>query len=150
MSPIKKRVTEAMKTAMKRGEKNRLTTIRLILSAIKQDEIDNGHKTLSEEAVIQILSRLAKQRRESIQQYAAAQREDLRQQEEFELDVIHEFLPPPLDEASIKQLIDAAIQETAATQVKDLGSVLRVLRPKLQGRADLKKVSEQVRSLLSG
>ena len=137
-----------MKAAMKSGDKNRLSTIRLIMAALKQKEVDT-RADLEDSTVIQILSQQAKQRKESIKSFTDAKRDELREKEEAELKIIHEFLPPELDEASIQQMIEHAIQKSGASTMQDMGMVMKALTPQLQGRADMKKVSEQVRSLLN-
>ncbi len=148
MSSIKTRITEAMKVAMKSKAKDRLSAIRLILAAFKQKEVDFRIE-IDDNIAIQILSQLAKQRQESIKTFMDAKRDDLREKEEAELDIIHEFLPPPLDKDSIEQLINEAMQKTAASTMQDMGKVMKYLTPHLQGRANLKEISEHIRSLLN-
>ena len=147
-SPLKARITEDMKAAMRAKDAPRLGTIRLILSAIKQVEVDT-RKDLSDEDILAILDKMAKQRRESIEQYDKAGRDDLAGKERAELEIIQSYLPEPLSEAEIDALIDAAIGETGATGMKDMGKVMGLLKPKLQGRADMGAVSARVKARLS-
>ena len=149
MSDLKKRLTEEMKAAMKAGDKARLGVVRSMLAAIKQVEVDS-QKQLSDEEIIAVLDRQVKQRRDSIQQYAEAGREDLAEQERYEMSVIQEFLPQPLSDEEIAALIDEAIEETGAAGMQDMGKVMGVLKPKMQGRADMAEVSKQVRARLAG
>ncbi len=147
-SPLKARITEDMKAAMRAKDAPRLGTIRLILSAIKQVEVDT-RKDLSDEDILAILDKMAKQRRESIEQYERAGRDDLAGKERAELEIIQSYLPEPLSEAEIDALIDAAIGETGAAGMKDMGKVMGLLKPKLQGRADMGAVSARVKARLS-
>ncbi|WP_294949098.1 GatB/YqeY domain-containing protein [Sulfurivirga sp.] len=149
MSDLKKRLTEEMKAAMKAGDKARLGVVRSMLAAIKQVEVDS-QKQLSDEEIIAVLDKQVKQRRDSIQQYAEAGREDLAEQERYEMSVIQEFLPQPLSDEEIAALIDEAIEETGAAGMQDMGKVMGVLKPKMQGRADMGEVSKQVRARLAG
>lgn len=146
-SPLKSTITDAMKTAMKGGDKPRLATIRLIMAAVKQVEVDE-RKDLTDADLLAILDKMAKQRRESISQYKEAGRDDLVAQEESELLVIQDFLPQPLTEDEIAELIKEAVASTGAQDMKDMGKVMGVLKPKLQGRADMGKVSGQIKALL--
>ncbi len=148
MSELKARLTEQMKACMKAGDKKRLGVIRSMLAAIKQVEVDS-QKALDDDEVIAVLDKQVKQRRDSIQQYREAGREELAEQEQYELEVIQTFLPQPLSEVEIAQMIEAAIQETGAAGMQDMGKVMGVLKPKMQGRADMSIVSKQVREKLS-
>ncbi len=145
---LKDHINDEMKAAMKSGDKARLAVIRLIQSAFKQKEVDERIE-LSDADVLAILDKMAKQRRESIEQFKAAGRADLEQQETFELSVILSYLPAPLDEAEIDQLIAQAIQATAATSMREMGAVMLHLRPQLQGRADMGVVSARIKAALS-
>lgn len=147
MSQLKSQITEAVKTAMKSGDKPRTAALRLVMAALKQIEVDQRIE-LADSDVIAALDKMGKQRRESISQYQKAARQDLVAQEEFELAVIQEFLPQPLDEAEVTALIQAAIQNTQAASMQDMGKVMNLLRPQLQGRADMGKVSQQIKALL--
>lgn len=147
-SAIKERIQEDMKTAMRGQEKERLATIRLILAAIKQREVDE-RITLTDEHVLAILDKMMKQRRESITQYEAAKRQDLADKEHAEVKIIQLYLPEQLSAADIESIIDACIQETGALSAKDIGKVMGLLKPKIQGRADIASVSAKVKERLS-
>lgn len=148
MESLKQRITDDMKACMKAKEKERLGTIRLILSAIKQIEVDERIE-LDDERVIVVLDKMLKQRRESIKQYRDAQREDLAVIEEAEIVVIQDFLPQPLTESEIETLIAAAIAESGATSVKDMGKVMGLLKPKMQGCADMAVVGVKIKAALA-
>lgn len=147
-STLKERVTEDMKTALRAREKQRLGAIRLILAAIKQQEIDT-RTDLDDPQVLGVMDKMVKQRRESLDQYLRAGREDLAAQEQFELDVIGTYLPEPLSETEIDALIDKVIDETGASSMKDMGTIMGRLKPQLQGRADMGAVSGKVKARLS-
>ncbi|HLF65992.1 MAG TPA: GatB/YqeY domain-containing protein [Gammaproteobacteria bacterium] len=147
-SSLKHRLQEDMKTALKAKEKERLGTIRLILAAIKQREIDE-RITLDDAAVLAVLDKAAKQRRESIQQYAAAHRQDLVEQEQTELAIIESYLPEKLDEATLQTLVRAAISESGAASVKDMGKVMAILKPQVQGRVDMTQLGATIKALLN-
>ncbi len=147
-APLKDRITDDMKAAMRAREKQRLQAIRLILAAIKQREVDERCE-LDDARIVALLDKMAKQRRESIDQYHAAGREELAQQERFELDLIQGYLPAALNEAAIESLITRAIASCGASSMRDMGKVMGILKPELQGRADLAAVSSRVKQLLS-
>ncbi len=149
MSDTRQRVLDDIKTAMKAGDKPRLATLRLMSAAIKQKEVDERIE-LDETATIAILDKLLKQRRESISQYSAAGRDDLVAQEESEAALIQTYLPEAMSEAEILALIDGAIVETEATSVKDMGKVMAIVKPKMQGRADMSVVSKSIKDRLNG
>jgi hypothetical protein len=146
---LKQQITEDMKAAMKGGDKKRLGVIRLILAAIKQIEVDSRIASLEDEQVLAVLDKMVKQRRESVAQYEKAERNDLVDQEKYEIGIIQTYLPAALIESEITTLIQAAIQESQASSVKDMGKVMAILKPKMQGRADMSAVSAQVKTLLS-
>jgi len=146
---LKERLSDEMKVAMKSGDKTRLAVIRLIQSALKQKEVDE-RVVLTDADVLAILDKMAKQRRESIEQFKAAGRDDLEQQETFELGVIQSYLPAPLSDAEIEALIAQAVQSTGASSVREMGAVMAQLRPQLQGRADMSLVSARIKSALGG
>lgn len=148
MTSLKQRIQDDMKVAMKSGEKDRLGVIRLMMAAIKQREVDERIQ-LDDAQVIAVLDKMVKQRRESIVQYQAAGREDLVNVENAEIQVIREYLPKALSESEIEGLIKAAIAETGAANIADMGKVMAVVKPKMQGRADLSAVSARIKSLLS-
>ena len=137
-----------MKTAMRSGDKSRLQTIRLILSAIKQQEVDTREEQ-SDDDIITILTKMQKQRRESISQFEQAGRQDLVDKENQELEVISEFLPDALSDEDIEQLIKEALSSSGAENMKDMGKVMGILKPKLAGRADMSAVSAKIKSALS-
>jgi len=144
---LKERLSDEMKVAMKSGDKSRLAVIRLIQSALKQKEVDE-RVVLTDADVLAILDKMAKQRRESIEQFKAAGRDDLEQQESFELGVIQSYLPEPLSDAEIDALIAQAVQSTGASSVREMGAVMAQLRPLLQGRADMSLVSARIKTAL--
>ena len=146
---LKARIQEDMKDAMRSGDKRRLGVIRLILSAVKQREVDERIE-LDDTQVLAVLDKMLKQRRESLTQYEQAGRADLAEQESFEIGVVQTYMPQPLDAAEIDALIDAAIAETGAAGIKDMGKVMGILKPKLQGRADMGAVSGQIKAKLGG
>ncbi len=129
---------------MKAGEKDRLSTLRMVSAAIKQKEVDE-RRSLEDADVLAILDKMVKQRRESLEQYESAGRDDLASAERAEIALIGEFLPQPLTDAEIDALIDAAIDETGAESVRDMGKVMGIIKPKAQGRADMGAVSGRVK-----
>lgn len=137
-----------MKTAMRGGDKERLQTIRLILSAVKQQEVDTREEQ-SDDDIIASLTKMQKQRRESISQFEKAGRQDLVDKEEQELVVISEYLPTALSDDEIEQLIAQAMTESGASSIKDMGKVMGILKPKLAGRADMGAVSAKIKSALA-
>ena len=147
MSNSRQRVLDDIKTALKSGDKSRLAVLRLLSAAIKQKEVDDRIE-LDEPQTIAILDKAQKQRRESIEQYSKAGRDDLVEQEQFEIGIIQEYLPQPLDEAEITTIVEAAIASTGAESVKDMGKIMGLIKPELQGRADMSKVSQEIRSKL--
>jgi hypothetical protein len=137
-----------MKDAMRARQKERLGTIRLMLAEFKRIEVDERIE-LDDARALAILDKMLKQRRDSISQYTAAGRDDLAAVEAAEIDVIEEFLPAALTDVEINQLLSAAITETGAASVRDMGSVMALLKPQLQGRADVGSVSQLVKQRLS-
>ncbi len=133
---------------MKSGDKARLGTIRMILAAIKQIEVDERIE-LDDNRIIAVLDKMLKQRRESIRQYRDANRQDLAEIEEAEIQIIQDFLPQALSTEEIQQMIEQAIAETGASSIKDMGKVMGILKPKMQGRADMAIVSAQIKTALS-
>ena len=146
---LKSQIQTDMKTAMKAGDKARLGVIRLILAAVKQREVDERIE-LDDSQVLAVLDKMVKQRRDSITQYSAAGRQDLADQEKFELEVIQGYLPAALSEAELSVLLDAALAETGAAAMSDMGKVMAVLRPQVQGRANMGVVSGLVKRRLAG
>ena len=145
---IKEKILEDMKTAMRNHEKERLGTIRLILAALKQREVDE-RIVLSDEQILATLNKMIKQRRDSISQYTTANRQDLVDQEVYEITVIEPYLPAQLSEAEITDLIQKAIEQTKASTISDLGKVMGILKPQLQGRADLAVVTQKLKERLN-
>jgi len=145
---LKDRVTEDMKSAMRSGDKRRLGVIRLLLAAVKQREVDERIPALDDDQVIATLDKMVKQRRESISQYEKAGRTDLADQEHYEISVLQEYLPAALSEAEIDALIDAAVADTGASSIKDMGKVMGILKPQMQGRADMGAVSARIKARL--
>ena len=144
---LKQRLTDDMKAALKAGDKQRLGVIRLINAAIKQREVDERIE-LNDTEVLAVLDKMVKQRRDSVAQYEAAGREDLAAAERFEITVCQAYLPAALSAAEITALIDEAVAATGAESMRDMGKLMAVLRPKLQGRADMGVVSQQVKGRL--
>jgi hypothetical protein len=147
-SPLKTTIMDSVKDAMRAKEKERLSVLRQITAAIKQVEVDN-RADLSDEDIVLILTKMTKQRREALDQFDKAGRDDLASIEKAELVVIEEFLPTPLSEEEIAEAIQAAISEAGASSIKDMGAVMNVLRPQIQGRADMGAVSGQVKAALN-
>ena len=133
---------------MKAGDKRRLGAIRLLLAAIKQREVDERIE-LDDSAVLKVLDKMVKQRRDSISQFDKAGRSELVEQEAFEIEVLQAYMPEALDNEEISALIAEAIEETGAENMRDMGKVMGLLKPKLQGRADMGAVSKQIKNQLS-
>ena len=144
---LKQQISDAMKAAMKGGDKARLGVIRLMMAAVKQREVDERIE-LDDSQVLAVLDKMVKQRRDSIEQYTAAGREELAAQEAAEIVVIQDFLPAALSEAEILAIIDAAIRDSGAESVRDMGKVMALVKPQVQGRADVGQVSGLVKQKL--
>ncbi len=136
---LKNKIQASMVETMRAQDKPKLGVIRLIQAAIKQVEVDERIE-LNDTQVLSILDKMIRQRRDSIEQFAAAKRDDLVQKEAFEIEIIQAFLPPPLSSEEVKSLIQAAIQEVGAVSVRDMAKVMAILKPQLQGRADMGEV----------
>ncbi len=147
MTTMLVRLKDEMKAAMKSRQKERLGVIRLILSATKQVEVDERIE-LDDARVIAVLDKMLKQRRESIKQYRDANRVDLAEIEEAEILVIQDFLPKALTEDEITEMVQAAISESSASSIKDMGKVMGIVRPAMIGRADMAVVSTKIKALL--
>jgi uncharacterized protein len=147
MSELKQRINDDIKTAMRSKEKEQLAVLRLITAAIKQIEVDQRIE-LDDQQVIAVLDKLAKQHRDSIEQFDNAERTDLAEKERFELSIVQSYLPVALSELEITQLIKDAIAETGASDMKDMGKVMAILKSQAQGRADMGKLSAQVKAQL--
>jgi uncharacterized protein YqeY len=146
---LKLQIQSDMKTAMKAGDKMRLGVIRLILAAIKQREVDERIE-LDDTQVLAVLDKMLKQRRDSIAQYSGAGREDLAEIERFEVEVIQAYLPRALTDDELSALIDAAMESTRAIAMSDMGKVMALLKPEVQGRADMGVVSARLKQRLGG
>ena len=146
---LKDRITEDMKTAMRAGEKERLATIRLILSAVKQREVDE-RITLDDSQVLAAIEKMVKQRKEAITQFDAGGRADLVAKETAEIAILQTYLPTQMSDAEVDGLIAEAIASTGAASIKDMGKVMAAVKTKAQGRADMGAVSARIKQKLSG
>jgi uncharacterized protein YqeY len=147
MADLKARINEDIKAAMRSKAKDRLLVLRMIQAAIKQKEVDERIE-LDDTQVLAVLDKKAKQHRDSIEQFQKAGREDLVSKETFELDIVLQYMPTQLSEAEINQLIENAIKEAGASSIKDMGRVMGLLKPKVQGRTDMGKLSGLVKQQL--
>jgi len=147
-STLKPQLTSDMKSSMKSGDKQRLGVVRLMLAAIKQIEVDERIE-LDDTRILAVLDKMVKQRRESISHYSVAGRDDLVAVEQTEIDLIQKYLPEALTELEINELVEQSISATGATSIKDMGKLMGLLKPQLQGRADMGKVSQLIKSRLS-
>jgi uncharacterized protein YqeY len=146
--PLKERITDDMKNAMRAKDTERLGAIRLLLAAIKQREVDE-RVALDDAAIVAVIEKLIKQRKDSIIQFQAAGRGDLADKEEAELSVLQAYMPQPVSADEVAGAIKGALTETAATGPQDMGRVMAVLKTKLAGRADMAAVSAQVKAALT-
>ncbi len=146
-STIKSALSDAMKAAMRAKDKERLAVIRMALSAFKQIEVDE-RIDVDEERSLQLVDKMVKQRRESLRQYKEANRMDLAEVEAAEIETLQEFLPQALSESELETLAKDAIQQSGAEGMKDMGKVMGILKPQIQGRADMGAVSKLIKSLL--
>lgn len=144
---LKQQITDDMKAAMRAGDKRRLGVIRLIQAAIKQREVDERIE-LDDNQVLAVLDKMVKQRRESISQYEKAGRDELAEQESFEISVLQAYLPEPLSESEIEAIVGEAIEQAGASTIKDMGKVMGIVKPRVQGRADMGRVSALIKSRL--
>jgi uncharacterized protein YqeY len=144
---LKPRLQEDVKAAMKSQDKPRLGVLRLISAAIKQREVDE-RITLDDTQVLAVLDKMTKQRRESLAQYQAANRNDLAEQEQFELNIIQEYLPAQLSDAELEKLIQQAIADSGAKTMQEMGKVMTILKPQVQGRTDMGSLSNKIKQLL--
>ena len=145
---LKQRITEDMKAAMRSGDTKQRDTIRLLQAAIKQREVDE-RIVLDDAAVIAVIEKMLKQRRDSIAQYEAAQRTDLADIEKGEVSILSTYMPQALNDSEIDILIAEAISEVAAKGMQDMGKVMALLKPKLAGRADMARVSTRIKEKIS-
>ena len=149
MSELKAKLSDDMKSAMRAKEKERLAVIRLMLAAIQQKEVDDQTE-LDDAAVLAVLDKMVKQRRESIAQFDKAGRDELSAKEQSEIVIIQDYLPSQLSDDEIEAMIAEAISATGAAEMKDMGKVMGILKPKLQGRADMGAVSGKIKAQLAG
>ncbi|WP_108652255.1 GatB/YqeY domain-containing protein [Dongshaea marina] len=145
---LKDQITEQQKTAMRAKEKVRLGTLRMLMAEVKQKEVDQ-RIVLDDEAIIAVLTKMVKQRKDSVSQYEAAGRQDLADVETAEIAVLQEFLPQPLTAAEIEALVEQAIADSGVDSMQGMGKVMGLLKPKIQGRADMGVVSGQVKAKLT-
>jgi len=146
---LKQRIQNDMKDAMRAREKQRLGAIRLITAAIKQVEVDERVEDLDDARVAAVLQKMLKQRRDSLAQYQDAGRQDLADQESYEIAIIEGYMPEPLDENELARLIEAVVQETGASSPRDMGTVMRELKARVQGRADMGALSAKIKQRLA-
>ena len=146
---LKARIQDDMKSAMKARETERLAAIRLLLAAIKQKEVDERIE-LDDAAITAVVDKMLKQRRDSISQYEAAQRQDLADKEKAEMAVLQAYLPQQLSEAEIDTMIEGAILSSGAAGMQDMGKVMALLKPHMAGRADMAAVSARIKAKLAG
>ena len=144
---LKTQIQEDVKTAMRARDQKRLTALRLITAAIKQIEVDQRIE-VDDQMVLAVLDKMVKQRRESLEQYESAGRDDLAAQEQFELDLLSVYMPEALSDNEVAALIKQALADTGATSIRDMGAVMNKLRGDVQGRADMKAVSSAVKAQL--
>ena len=145
---IQDQIQSDLKDAMRARDKQKLDALRLITAAVKQVEVDERIQ-VDDARMLIILDKLVKQRQESISQFQSAGRQDLVAKEQFELDIIKHYLPEPLTETEVNQLLEQALIETGAEKMSDMGKVMAKLKPQLQGRADMSKVSQMIKAKLS-
>ena len=150
ISELRQAITAATTAAMKARDKQRLGVLRLVNADIKRAEVDERRDSSSDAEILAVLNRMLKQRQDALEQYTQAGRQDLADQESFEIEVIGEFMPEPLSEADLAAAIDQAIAEAGAESMRDMGKVMGLLKDRLQGRADMGAVSGRVKALLAG
>ena len=144
---LKNKITEETRSSLKNGDKDRVSALRLLLAAIKQREIDSREQ-VSDADIIQIITKLAKQRKESIDQYQKANRTDLVRKEELELKILSGYLPSQLNDNELKKFVEETLNEIGSTDRGEMGKIMSILSEKLKGRADMGKVSKLVREKL--
>ena len=147
MSELKKHISDTLKTAMRAKEKQRVTVIRTILSECKKIEVDERIE-LDDARVLAVLDKMNKQRKDSNQQFLDGGREDLAKIEQEEMVIISEFLPTPLTDDEVGEIVKAAIAETGASSMQQMGAVMAIVKPQVQGRADMAQISKQVKAQL--
>jgi uncharacterized protein YqeY len=149
MEPLRRRIQEDMKAALRARDKRRLGIVRLILAAIQQREVDERIE-LDETQALAVLDRMIKQRRDSLAQFQAGGRQDLADQEGYEIEVIQSYLPPLLSATELNTLVEEVVREMGARSPQDMGKVMGALKPRIQGRADMRQASDLVRDRLQG
>lgn len=147
---MKEKLAEEMKSALKQRDKTRLSTIRLIRDAVKKKEIEQGREVLDDDGVVRVISAMVRKSEEALEQFEKGGRQDLVEEENREIAILKSFLPQPLSKDEIEALIDEAVQEAGAVNVRDIGKVMKVLMPKVSGRADGRTINQMVRERLSG
>ena len=147
-SPLKKEISEAMKSAMRAKDKTRLGAVRLALAEIKRIEVDERSDP-DDPRIISVLDKMIKQRRESIKHFETANRDELVAQEQVEIDILKEFLPEAISEEELDTLIGEAMSSSGAEGMRDMGKVMAILKPQVVGRADMSLVSNKIKSALS-
>jgi len=147
MATLKEQLTQAVKAAMKAKDKDRLTTLRMATSAIKQIEVDERIEP-DDARILGVLEKMIKQRKDAAQQFEQGNRQDLADKERYEITVLQDFMPKALDQDALNTLIDSAINETGAKSMKDMGGVMAILKPQIQGRADMGAVSQAIKARL--
>ncbi len=145
---LKEQITEDMKGALRARETARLSALRLLIAAFRQKEIDE-RVDLDDAGITGVVEKLIKQRKDSVAQFQAANRQDLADQEQFEIDVLTAYMPQPFSEAEVAELIKAALAETGAASAKDMGKVMAWIKPRLAGRADMAAVSAKIKTFLA-
>ena len=149
MATLKERITEDMKAAMRSGEKERLGVIRMITAAIKQREVDE-RISLDDAQVLSVLEKMIKQRKESVEQFKAGNRQDLADKEAAEITLVQGYMPSQLSAAELDALINEAVAATGASSIKDMGKVMSLIKAKAQGRADMGAVGAKIKAKLGG
>ena len=147
LNTLKSQIQEDVKSAMRARDQKRLTALRLITAAIKQVEVDKRIE-MDDQSILAVLDKMVKQRRDSLEQYTAAGRDDLAAQEQFELELISVYLPEALSDDELATLIKQTVADTGASSIRDMGTVMNKLREQVQGRADMKAVSSAVKEQL--
>ena len=145
---LQEQLKSELKTAMQAKNKARVGTIRLAMAEIKQKEVD-GRKELTDDEILAVLTKMVKQRKDSISQFTAAGRQDLADNEAAEIEVLQGFMPQPLSDAEIDALIDSTLQQLAVTSPQEMGKVMNALRPQVQGRADMAVISAKIKARLA-
>jgi uncharacterized protein len=145
---LKQTITDDMKNAMRAKEKDRLVTIRLILAAIKQIEVDERIE-LDDARITAILVKMVKQRKESITQFSKANRTDLVEKEQAEIIIVEQYLPAPLSTEEVDKIIADAITSSGASSIKEMGKVMGLIKPQLEGKADIGQVSQKIKTMLT-